>query len=135
MANTNRTNPAYAYLAYRRAIINHVTHLLVTDYMAPTDGEPNEHIFTDEVFRTDSQVPLSEIQSYLEDLQIEDAKLQLEMNKFEFRVAEPPKQIEAVQTKEPENESEPKQKEPKGGGNGSAAPAKLQRRHRKDQPN
>jgi len=90
MANTNRTNPAYAYLAYRRAIINHVTHLLVTDYVAPTDGEANESIFSDDVFKTDSQVPISEVKQYLEELQIEDARLQLEMNKFEFRAADPP---------------------------------------------
>jgi len=90
MANTNRTNPAYAYLAYRRAIINHVTHLLVTDYVAPSDGEPNEYIFSDDVFKTDSQVPISEIKQYLEELQVEDASLQLEMNKFEFRANDSP---------------------------------------------
>lgn len=103
MANTNRTNPAYAYLAYRRAIVNHITHLLVFDYIAPTDSEANESIFSDDVFKTDSQVPISEIKLYLEELQAEDARLQLEMNKFEFRAADPVK-VEARkdQTDEPQ---------------------------------
>lgn len=115
MANTNRTNPAYAYLAYRRAIINHVTHLLVTDYVAPVDGEANESIFSDDVFKSDSQVPISEIKLYLEELQAEDARLQLEMNKFEFRAAEPPK---AEVKKEQVDESQGT----KGSGGASAPP-------------
>ena len=117
MANTNRTNPAYAYLAYRRAIINHVTHLLMTDYVAPTDGEPNEYILSDDVFKTDSQVPISEIKQYLEELQVEDAALQLEMNKFEFRAAEPPKSAAAQESaKGQQDDSGTESKDSQGSG-------------------
>ena len=128
MANTNRTNPAYAYLAYRRAIINHVTHLLMTDYVAPTDGEPNEYILSDDVFKTDSQVPISEIKQYLEELQVEDAMLQLEMNKFEFRAAEPPKSAAAQESaKGQQDDSGTESKDSKNPDGAAASPAPRRR--------
>jgi hypothetical protein len=90
MSQTTRTNPVYAHLAYRRAILQHVTALLLRDYTAPSGSEPNKEIYSDEVYRVDAQVPMGDIGKYIEELQAEDAKLLLEMNKFEFRAPEQP---------------------------------------------
>lgn len=120
MTRTNRTNPAYAFLAYRRAIIQHVTNLLVRDYTAPMNSEPNKQIYSDDVMRGDEEVPMAEIVRYVEELQQEDADLVLEMNKFEFRKVEEPKAATPPKAEEKVSEStEPK--EPQGG-SGPAAP-------------
>lgn len=91
MSQSNRTNPAYAYLAYRRAVIQHVAHVLTTEYTAPVGEDPNQHIYADDVFRCDAEVPVPDVVGFIEELQAEDARLQLEMNKFEFRALEQPR--------------------------------------------
>lgn len=116
MSQTTRTNPAYAHLAYRRAILQHVTALLLRDYIAPNGNEPNEAIYSDEVYRVDAQVPATDIGKYIEELQAEDAKLLLEMNKFEFRAQEnPPLQVLALPAScVPAPKKAPENEQPKG---------------------
>lgn len=119
MTRTNRTNPAYAFLAYRRAIVQHVTNLLVRDYTAPMNSEPNKQIYSDDVMRGDEEVPVAEVVRYIEELQQEDASLVLEMNKFEFRKIEEPKAATPKVEEKVSESTEPK--EPQGG-SGPAAP-------------
>jgi len=90
MTRTQRTNPAYAFIAYRRAILKHVSALLTRDYCSLPNEEPAKHIYSDEVFTCDREVPSEDIGLFIEDLEREDAKLLLELNKFEFRAQESP---------------------------------------------
>lgn len=90
MTRTQRTNPAYAFIAYRRAILKHVTALLTRDYCSLPNEEPAKHIYSDEVFLCDREVPSEDIGQFIEELEREDAKLLLDLNKFEFRAQESP---------------------------------------------
>jgi hypothetical protein len=90
MTTPHRTNPAYAMLAYRRSILQHVSAMLMREYYATPNEEPKQRMYSDEVFRCDAEVPVTEIAAYIEELQLEDARIGLELNKFEFRAQEPP---------------------------------------------
>jgi hypothetical protein len=79
-----RTNPAYAYLAYRRAIIQQQIHYLQSQYTSVDGTEPKDRMICEEVFQSDAEVPEREIIQFIEELQEKDAHLGLEMNKFEF---------------------------------------------------
>jgi hypothetical protein len=123
MTRAPRTNPAYSYLAYRRAVIQHVVHLLVRDYTAPTGQEPAQHIYSDEVMRGDAEVPVNDIIRYIEELQQIDAELLLEMNKFEFRKVEEPKPTPTEPPKLSKDQPD-ESKEPQVGTGAAAAPKK-----------
>jgi hypothetical protein len=90
MTRTQRTNPAYAFIAYRRAILKHISALLTRDYCSLPNEEPAKHMYSDEVFLCDREVPSEDIGLFIEDLEREDAKLLLDLNKFEFRAQESP---------------------------------------------
>jgi hypothetical protein len=77
-------------LAYRRAILQGISTMLYREFYAAPGDEPKQKFYSDEVFRVDAEVPVSEIAAYIEELQLEDAKIGLEMNKFEFRAKEEP---------------------------------------------
>jgi hypothetical protein len=79
----SRTNPEYAAMAYRRAIIgNCIAHLMtLTSSMGE---EPKGKIISEDVVREDSVVPEDEINDYIFELKQEHESLQLEMAKFEF---------------------------------------------------
>lgn len=85
MSLPTRTNPVYAQLARRRAILVHVTSLLSSDYTsAMGDAQPEKVIHAEDVFPEDNPVPEEDIQGYISELELEGEKLRLEMLKFNF---------------------------------------------------
>lgn len=85
MRRPTRTNPVYAQLAFRRAIVGHVVSLLNSDYTTAQGGdEPDKVIHAQDVFPEDNPVPEDEIQGYISELELEDEELRLEMLKFDF---------------------------------------------------
>lgn len=81
---TTKTNPAYAALAYRKAILHHLSYHLQRNCLAAPGVEPKEKVISEDVFTIDSEVPFAEIESFLEGLIDEEEKIRLEMAKFEF---------------------------------------------------
>jgi hypothetical protein len=81
---TKRTNPAYATLAYRRAIVHAMVTHLREEYMALSSSSPAKEMFSEDVFREDSQVPTEAIQQVIEELEQEGEHLRLELAKFKF---------------------------------------------------
>jgi hypothetical protein len=85
MTRQTRTNPVYAQLARRRAIIGHVVSLLSSDYTSSMgDEQPERVIHADDVFPEDNPVPEEDIQGYIGELELEGEQLRLEMLKFNF---------------------------------------------------
>ena len=84
MTKTIRTNPAYAHLAYRKAILQHTINYLMDDYVGRDGESPKGTIFCDEVFKEDSEIPSEDIYEIVEDLRIEVANVELELSMFEF---------------------------------------------------
>lgn len=78
-----KTNEAYASLAYRKSIVQHLTAYVKRSFIG-LDGEPKETLICEDVFQVDSEVPPEEFVSYMEELYQEEAELDLEMRKFEF---------------------------------------------------
>lgn len=80
-----RTNPAYAAIAYKKAILDHMVTLLQTEFTtAYGDEEPNQFILSEDVFREDSQVPEEEIHEFIADLQQQSEGLRLQLKQFAF---------------------------------------------------
>jgi hypothetical protein len=85
MSRPTRTNPVYAKLAFRRAIVVHVASLLNSDFTSSMGSdEPEKVIHAEDVFPEDNPVPEDEIQDYVNELELEDEQLRLEMLKFNF---------------------------------------------------
>ncbi len=78
------TNPAYAVLAYRKAIVGEIIARLQHEYTSAMGEDPSKTIFAEEVPKIDSEVPEEEIGSYIEELQQEEESLRLELLKFDF---------------------------------------------------
>jgi hypothetical protein len=85
---TIKTNPAYAYLAYRKAIIQDVIAYLQNEHLGATGTEPKRKIVSDDVFHVDSDVPREEIEQFLGEMLQKESHLELEMAKFEFKMKE-----------------------------------------------
>lgn len=79
-----RTNPAYAHLAYRKAVLGRVVQFLSDEFLARTSDEPKDVVLCEDVFRDDSEVPMGNIEEYIEELQQEEESLRLELSRFEF---------------------------------------------------
>lgn len=79
-----KTNPAYAHLAYRHAIVVQLVDELRENYMALSSDEPRKGILCGEVYQEDATVPADEIQLVVEELEEEAHDLELEMRKFTF---------------------------------------------------
>jgi len=79
-----KTNPAYAYLAYRRAIIRDTINFLVSTYVGGGGIDPKRSLVCEEVFACDAEVPSDYIGEYVEELREKEAQVVLEMNKFDF---------------------------------------------------
>jgi hypothetical protein len=78
-----KTNPAYASLAYRKAIVQFVSSAIRTRLIGLT-GDPPEKLMCEDVFPVDAEVPAEELVDFVRQLAEEEAKLDLEMGKFEF---------------------------------------------------
>jgi hypothetical protein len=81
---SSRTNPAYAELAYRKAIVGEVIQLLRTGYTSAYGDEPEKEIISEDTFREDSAVPEMVVVDFIQGLERQEADLELELNRFEF---------------------------------------------------
>jgi len=81
---TLRTNPAYAHIAYRKAILGRTIQFLSDNFLALSADEPKDVILCEDVFREDSEVDIRSIEEYIEELQQEEESLRLELAKFDF---------------------------------------------------
>lgn len=79
-----RTNPAYAALAYRKAVIAEVIERLNGEYTSAMGDNPSRVIISDDVIREDSEVPEKDIGAFVEELQQEQESLRLQLLKFDF---------------------------------------------------
>lgn len=77
-----KTNPAYAHLAYRKAITLRVASFLHRQFLGDERTTAVEVLTSDEVFPADAVVPLEEIQKYIESLMEEEASLTLQLGRF-----------------------------------------------------
>ena len=83
MNHPTRTNPEYAAMAYRKALLSECVSFLKS-YTALMGGEPKGKIVSEDVVRDDSEVPQEEILEFITGLQQESEGLRLEMAKFDF---------------------------------------------------
>jgi len=102
---TIKTNPAYANLAYRKAIIHNIIYRLKRDCVGDSALPPKDTIVAEDVYAVDAEVPIEEIALFIEELVDQKEALELEMAKFEFVKKKPtPEQKapheQAVTTKE-----------------------------------
>lgn len=79
-----KTNPAFAHLAYRRAIIVQLVQDLRDSYMQLSTAAPKRTIVCDDVFREESTVPQEELADVMHAMEVEAANLKLELAKFTF---------------------------------------------------
>lgn len=77
-----KTNPAYAHLAYRKAITKSLAIHLHRTFLGDELGEPQGVIISEDVFSVDQQVPVEEVQRFIEELNDNVAKLDVELSKF-----------------------------------------------------
>ncbi len=81
---TMRTNPAYLELAYRKAITAELLDVLRSKYTPAYGDDPDKKVVCEDVFRDDSEVPQSAIEDFIGELEEREARLDLQLNKFEF---------------------------------------------------
>jgi hypothetical protein len=79
-----RTNPAYLELAYRKAITAELLDVLRSKYTPAYGDDPEKKVVCEDVFRDDSEVPQSAIEDFIGELEEREARLDLELNRFEF---------------------------------------------------
>lgn len=84
MSKPLRTNPAYAHLAYKKAILRRTIVFLRRTFVGDELTDPRETLVCEEVFPVDSNVPQEEIQHYIENLTDEEAEIQRQLSKFQL---------------------------------------------------
>lgn len=84
MSKPLRTNPAYAHLAYRKAILNRTITFIRRTYLGDELTDPKEVLICEEVFPQDAQIPQEAFQHYLEELNEEAAAINVELSKFQL---------------------------------------------------
>jgi hypothetical protein len=84
MPGPSRTNPEYAQLAYRKAIIRWTNRVLRQTFLGDEMSEPKETLTSDEVFAVDSRVPQEAIQDYLDTLSAETAEIDRALGSFKL---------------------------------------------------
>lgn len=95
MTRTLRTNEAYAYLAYRKAILQHTIAFLQNRVIGTGGDDDTEKIISEDVFHCDAEVPVEEVHQYVDELKQKKSVLELEMAKFEFSRKDDGKEQEA----------------------------------------
>lgn len=92
-----KTNPEYAALAYRKAILTETVTMLRRHYVSDDMGHPPQRTLqSGEVLRDDSEVPQEHFYQFITELETKAAEVDLEMRSFEFKrknvtTAEPPR--------------------------------------------
>lgn len=77
------TNPAYAHLAYKRALLEHVTNYLLEEYVG-TDDTPPHLVDCPYIAQSERTVPRDEVVHFIDQLRISTARVEDEMNRFDF---------------------------------------------------
>ena len=77
------TNPAYAHLAYKLALFEHVTNYLLENCVG-TDDHPPLLVNCPHISQQESVVPRDEIIHFIDQLRVNSSRVEDEMNKFEF---------------------------------------------------
>lgn len=83
MTHQLKTNPAYAHIAYQKAMTQETIALLETRYLKADGSEPKP-VYCEDVFQADSEIPEEEILFFVRRLHQQKADLTLELQKFEF---------------------------------------------------
>lgn len=81
---TMRTNPAYLELAYKKAVVVELMNVLREKYTPAFGDTPDKTIICEDVFRDDSEVPQDAIEEFIKELAVQESKIDLELNRFEF---------------------------------------------------
>lgn len=79
-----RTNPAYAHLAYQKALANRVIGFLRRTYVGDELTDPREILVCEDVFQQDQQVPQEEVVHFIEKLTEQVASLEMELRRFQL---------------------------------------------------
>ena len=83
--STIRTNPAYAILAYRKAILTASITFLTREYRGTDGVAPKSALMSEDVLPVDATVPAEVLIEYTQEMQEELHDIELEMGKFTFR--------------------------------------------------
>lgn len=79
-----RTNPEYAALAYRKAVLQDVIIYLQRQYLGVGGLDPKGQLYTEDLFKTDCEVPEDHVNEVVIDLMLQKQRVQLEMDQFIF---------------------------------------------------
>lgn len=79
---TVKTNPVYASIAYRKAIVTATIALVRRQFCIDDSGKARAALVCEEVFHVDAQVPEEEFLNFLNELEDERAKLDLQLRRF-----------------------------------------------------
>jgi hypothetical protein len=77
-----RTNPEYALLAYRKAILMEVISLIRQRHLS--DEGADKPLYAEDVFHADAQVPRENFAQYVQELEVERADLERKLFTFEL---------------------------------------------------
>lgn len=99
-SRTIKTNPAYAALAYRKAIIHTLIYKLKRDCIGDSSNPPKEKLVSEDVFPVDGEVPVEEVALFVEELVDQKEAIELEMAKFEFTRKKSPTHEPTVHSQE-----------------------------------
>ena len=80
---SSATNPAYAHLAYKRALLEHVTNYLLENCVG-TDDHPPQLVDCPYIAQSERAVPRDEVIHFIDQLRVNTARVEDEMNKFDF---------------------------------------------------
>jgi hypothetical protein len=122
-----KTNPAYAELAWRRAIVVQLMDDLRENYLALSSSVPKKTIICEDVFREDSVVPEHALSTIYEELEREAENLKLELGKFSFGKVKEAHGLLSSKETEASREQHPEE----GGEEGSGGEGQGKKRRRR----
>lgn len=114
MSGPLRTNPAYAHLAYQKAINTRLITFLRRTYIGDELTSPREILVCEEVFQQDQKVPQEEVMHRIQELTQKNADLDLELRKFQL--VSPIQQRNQHEQKRPKGSGKQQSKGGQGGG-------------------
>lgn len=115
MAPPSRTNPAYAHLAYQKAITTRVITFLRRTFIGDELTDPRETLVCEEVFQQDQKVPQEEVMHFIQSLTEKSSELDLELRQFQLVS---PIQQKRHEQKRPQGSGKHQQKGNQGHGQG-----------------
>ena len=79
-----KTNPAYAHLAYQKAITTRVITFLRRNFIGDELTDPREILVCEDVFQQDQKVPQEEVMHFIQRLVEKNAQLDVELKRFQL---------------------------------------------------